>query len=257
MDTSSPSRWQREIDARSARTNFADVSRWRSNPVIDGGIPAAMLDDAQHSQCTVSGTEPQVVRAAFQGVIGSDLSADETGDFAASIELLPRCRAPHGPNPASRRMTVDPRRHDGSIAAALRVIACVLVLVVLVTFASACGSTTTDTATQPLAKTGPVSFEQVPRYQGSTPVAHSNVVGSATTQTFSLNGVSPQELLAFYSRELGHWTVIVKPHALTSGTQSAWRGRWSNGKSTIIVSSEATPGPYTKSLQYSLDLRTS
>ena len=128
-----------------------------------------------------------------------------------------------------------------------------LVIVVVV---SACGSSGGRTTTKPGRTAGSVTFSELPRYKGGTSVSEPTVTGGKTTQTFEVDGASPQKILDFYARELRvSWTLREKPHALTDGSQSAWRGRWANGDATLLVSSEQTPTNKQGSAQYSLDLR--
>ena len=134
-------------------------------------------------------------------------------------------------------------------------VAYTLVLVVAV---AACGSSGGHPTTKPGRTAGSVVFSELLGYPGAKSVAAPTVNGGATTQTFEVNGASPQKILNFYMRELGEpWTIREKPHALTGGSQSAWRGRWTNGGSTLLVSSEQTPTYKQGSVQYSLDLRKS
>lgn len=130
--------------------------------------------------------------------------------------------------------------------------------VVLAVAAAACGSSGGQPTTKSGRTAGSVVFSELPRYQGATSVAAPTVTGSVTTQTFEVDGASPQKILQFYSRDLGErWIMREKPHALTGGSQSAWRGRWTNGDATLLVSSERTPTDNQGGAQFSLDLRKS
>ncbi len=141
-----------------------------------------------------------------------------------------------------------------SVWVALRAVA---VGAVLVAACAGCGSSTASNSTTSPAKRASITFHGLPQYAGSTPVGHPNVNGSATTQTFTVVRASPRQVVQFYSRALAGWTVVEKPHALTSGSQSAWRGRFKRGNATLLVSAESTPSPNQEATQYSLDLRTS
>jgi hypothetical protein len=126
-----------------------------------------------------------------------------------------------------------------------RSVIAVLVAASVVVAACGGGGDPTDSETQPVPGASEFQegdFDQLPLFRGAEAVDEPAVEGDVTSQSFTVDAATPEQVMTFYDRELEQdgWRVVDEPERL--GAEETHRGIWQTDDQQLVVSATEFTG---------------